>query len=72
MKVLVPVDASSVALAPIAHLQALGASGVEIEVLLLNAQPRFTATSRSSPAGAHAICCARSAASSQWQRRSRR
>ena len=41
MKVLVPVDASSVALAPIAHLQALGASGVEIEVLLLNAQPRF-------------------------------
>ena len=41
MKVLVPVDASSVALAPIAHLRALGASGVEIEVLLLNVQPRF-------------------------------
>jgi nucleotide-binding universal stress UspA family protein len=41
MKVLVAVDASSVALAPIAHLQALGASGVEIEVLLLNVQPRF-------------------------------
>ena len=41
MKVLVPVDASTVALAPIAHLQALGASGVEIEVLLLNVQPRF-------------------------------
>ncbi|MFL6572254.1 MAG: universal stress protein [Burkholderiales bacterium] len=41
MKVLVPVDASTVALAPIAHLQALAASGVEIEVLLLNVQPRF-------------------------------
>src|SRR6185295_12913562 len=41
MKVLVPVDASTVALAPIAHLRALGASGVEIEVLLLNVQPRF-------------------------------
>jgi len=41
MKVLVPVDASTVALAPIAHLQALGRSGVELEVLLLNVQPRF-------------------------------
>jgi nucleotide-binding universal stress UspA family protein len=41
MKVLVPVDASTVALAPIEHLQALGRSGVEIEVLLLNVQPRF-------------------------------
>jgi nucleotide-binding universal stress UspA family protein len=41
MKVLIPVDASTVALAPIAHLQALVASGVEIEVLLLNVQPRF-------------------------------
>jgi nucleotide-binding universal stress UspA family protein len=41
MKVLVAVDASTVALAPIAHLQALGASGAEIEVLLLNVQPRF-------------------------------
>ncbi|HVQ26448.1 MAG TPA: universal stress protein [Planctomycetota bacterium] len=41
MKVLVPVDASAVALAPIAHLQALGRSGVEVEVLLLNVQPRF-------------------------------
>jgi nucleotide-binding universal stress UspA family protein len=41
MKILVPVDASSVALAPIAHLQALARSGVEIEVLLLNVQPRF-------------------------------
>jgi nucleotide-binding universal stress UspA family protein len=41
MKILVPVDASTVALAPIAHLQALSASGVEIEVLILNVQPRF-------------------------------
>ena len=41
MKVLVPVDASTVALAPVAHLQALCASGVEMEVLLLNVQPRF-------------------------------
>jgi len=41
MKILVPVDASAVALAPIAHLQALGRTGVELEVLLLNVQPRF-------------------------------
>ena len=41
MKVLVPVDASTVALAPIAHLQRLRRSGVESEVLLLNVQPRF-------------------------------
>lgn len=41
MKILVPVDASAVALAPIAHLRALQRSGVETEVLLLNVQPRF-------------------------------
>ena len=41
MKILVPVDASTVALAPITHLQALARSGVEVEVLLLNVQPRF-------------------------------
>ena len=41
MKILVPVDASAIALAPIAHLQALGRTGVELEVLLLNVQPRF-------------------------------
>lgn len=41
MKILVPVDASAVALAPIPHLQALGRSGVELEVLVLNVQPRF-------------------------------
>jgi len=41
MKILVPVDASTVALAPIAHLQVLAASDLEIEVLLLNVQPQF-------------------------------
>jgi nucleotide-binding universal stress UspA family protein len=41
MKILVPVDSSSAALAPIAHLQALERAGVEIEVLVLNVQPRF-------------------------------
>ncbi len=41
MKVLVPVDSSGAALAPIAHLQALARSGIEIEVLVLNVQPRF-------------------------------
>jgi nucleotide-binding universal stress UspA family protein len=41
MKILVPVDSSTAALAPIAHLQALARSGVGIEVLLLNVQPRF-------------------------------
>jgi nucleotide-binding universal stress UspA family protein len=41
MKVLVSVDASSAALAPIAHLQALAHAGVDLEVLLLNVQPRY-------------------------------
>ena len=41
MKVLVPVDSSNAALAPIAHLQALAGSGIELEVLVLNVQPRF-------------------------------
>ena len=41
MKILVPVDASAAALAPVAHLEALARSGVQIEVLLLNVQPRF-------------------------------
>lgn len=41
MKVLVPVDASGAALAPIAHLEALARSGVALEVLVLNVQPRF-------------------------------
>ncbi len=41
MKVLVPVDASKAALAPISHLAALHRAGVALEVLLLNVQPRF-------------------------------
>jgi nucleotide-binding universal stress UspA family protein len=41
MKVLVSVDASSAALAPIAHLEALAHAGVDLEVLLLNVQPRY-------------------------------
>ena len=41
MKVLMPVDASSAALAPIAYLSRLQRSGVEVELLVLNVQPRF-------------------------------
>jgi nucleotide-binding universal stress UspA family protein len=41
MKILVPVDASAAALAPVAHLEALARSGVQIEVLVVNVQPRF-------------------------------
>ena len=41
MKVLVPVDSSSAALAPVAHLESLARSGVALEVLVLNVQPRF-------------------------------
>jgi nucleotide-binding universal stress UspA family protein len=41
MKVLVPVDASRAALAPIAHLAGLQRAGVPVELLLLNVQPRF-------------------------------
>jgi nucleotide-binding universal stress UspA family protein len=41
MKVLVPVDASAAALAPVAHLESLARSGVPLEVLVLNVQPRF-------------------------------
>ena len=41
MKVLVPVDSSNAALAPIAHLNSLARAGVELEVLVLNVQPRF-------------------------------
>jgi nucleotide-binding universal stress UspA family protein len=39
MKILVPVDASRAALAPIAHL---ASSRMKVEVLLLNVQPRFS------------------------------
>ncbi len=41
MKVLVPVDASQAALAPILHLRSLVRSGVMLEALVLNVQPRF-------------------------------
>ena len=41
MKILVPVDASEAALAPIAYLEALARAGVPLEVLVLNVQPRF-------------------------------
>jgi nucleotide-binding universal stress UspA family protein len=39
MKILVPVDASKAALAPIAHLAGLR---MKVEVLVLNVQPRFS------------------------------
>ena len=41
MKVLMPVDASQAALAPIEHLTGLQRSGVPVELLILNVQPRF-------------------------------
>ena len=41
MKVLLPVDASAAALAPIPHLEALARAGVALEVLVMNVQPRF-------------------------------
>jgi nucleotide-binding universal stress UspA family protein len=41
MKILVPVDASNAALAPVAHLAALARSGVRLDVLVMNVQPRF-------------------------------
>jgi nucleotide-binding universal stress UspA family protein len=41
MKVLVPADGSRAGLAPIAHLEWLSRSGVPLEVLLVNVQPRF-------------------------------
>jgi nucleotide-binding universal stress UspA family protein len=41
MKILVPVDASEAALAPIPYLETLKRSGVDLEVLVMNVQPRF-------------------------------
>lgn len=41
MKILVPVDASEAALAPVAYLESLARAGVALEVLVLNVQPRF-------------------------------
>jgi nucleotide-binding universal stress UspA family protein len=41
MKILVPVDASEAALAPVPYLESLARAGVALEVLVLNVQPRF-------------------------------
>ena len=41
MKILLPVDASSAALAPVRHLAALARRGARLEVLVLNVQPRY-------------------------------
>jgi nucleotide-binding universal stress UspA family protein len=41
MKILIPVDASKAALAPITHLSAVHRSGANVEALVLNVQPRF-------------------------------
>lgn len=41
MKILIPVDASQAALAPVEHLAALARRGVELDALVLNVQRRF-------------------------------
>jgi nucleotide-binding universal stress UspA family protein len=41
MKVLVPVDGSQAALAALLHVGSLAHSGIAVETLLLNVQPRF-------------------------------
>ena len=41
MKVLVPVDGSKAALASLLHIGSLAQSGVPMEALILNVQPRF-------------------------------
>ena len=41
MKILVPVDASQAALAPVEHLAALARRGIKVEALVLNIQRRF-------------------------------
>jgi nucleotide-binding universal stress UspA family protein len=41
MKILMPVDASEAALAPVTYLESLARAGVELEVVVLNVQPRF-------------------------------
>lgn len=41
MKILIPVDASQAALAPIEQVAALAKRGIELEALVLNVQPRF-------------------------------
>jgi len=41
MKVLVPVDGSQASLAALLHVGSLSRTGVPVETLLLNVQPRF-------------------------------
>ena len=41
MKILIPVDVSQVALAPIDHVASLANRGVKVEALVLNVQPHF-------------------------------
>ena len=41
MRILVPVDASEAALAPLSYLESLARAGVPLEVLVVNVQPRF-------------------------------
>ena len=41
MKVLIPVDASDAALAPVQYITSLSRSGTQVEALVLNVQPRF-------------------------------
>ncbi|MGE5127997.1 MAG: universal stress protein [Sphingomonadaceae bacterium] len=41
MKMLVPVDGSQAALAPLEHVARLARQGVRVEVLLINVQPRM-------------------------------
>jgi nucleotide-binding universal stress UspA family protein len=41
MKILIPVDASKAAVAPVYHVISLARSGIAIEALVLNVQPRF-------------------------------
>ena len=42
MKILIPVDVSQVALAPIDHVASLANRGVNVEALVLNVQPHFS------------------------------
>ena len=41
MKVLIPVDGSNAALAPLAHVERASRTGSSLEIVLLNVQPRF-------------------------------
>jgi nucleotide-binding universal stress UspA family protein len=41
MKILIPVDASEAALAPLSYVDSLARAGVPLEVLVVNVQPRF-------------------------------